>query len=941
MATGNERTGPLLERQHELGMLREAIASASDGRGSVVLVEGPAGIGKTRLLAAAASAASDAAFLVRQARGGEIERDMPFGLVRQLFEPLIERATEEELAVWFVGSARQSLAALGRLDADVGEIDVLTAVNGLYWFVANLAEARPILMIMDDAHWSDVDSLRFVSFLARRITDLPVCVVLGARTGEADEPSDLNALRLECATVRPGPLTASSVHELIAIRTGQSPTAGFSAACASVTGGNPFLIVEMLRELGSLGAELDAAAIEWISKLAPENVARSVLFRLGRFGEEAVALARAIAVLGRAPQLRHAARLARLDDDVAATLCDRLRDAEILAPGLPLDFVHPVVRQAIYQEESEARRSATHRRAAEVLSSTGARPVDVASHLLACAPNGDEWVVDRLRAAAEVAMKEAGYASAVKYLERALKEPPADPTPLLLLSGSALVEVDPFRAPIVLREAVDRAPDAEVRLEALRQLVWAHLSTGNLFDAANTCDEALVVAGGRDGDVRLALEAQRFFMRSAAQGIDRNMAEEMARIAAGLSGRTPGERVVRQAHAIARFMECAPVEEVVGLCLPFPDPPWEIGGGASPVPFAAAKLLAWSGRGEVARLEIMRWVDVVTEQGRPISVSVANSFLAEIERLTGQLADSESSARTAWDIAKAAPRFTSFGWSSWMNLAATLLARGDLEAFDHLIGEFELSAGPLEVPLNPWPIEIRAQLRAIRGQLELAVEDYLALGSTLEDQIGWLNPLYPPWRQEATEALAALGRNNEARQLIAVAEKRTVVVGSSQGMATVLRARSFTETRTRAIESLRQSVSLLDAHGPPHELARSLVELGSALRRNGERSESKEPLKVALETAHRCGARGIERRAREGLRAVGSRPRRAARTGVAALTAAELKIARLAGGGLNNREIAERLFVTRRTVETHLTHVYEKLGISGRGELAASLTETS
>lgn len=906
-----------------------------------MLVEGPAGIGKTRVLAEAVKSAAEAGFLVREARGGEMEREMPFGVARQLFEPLIERADSEERATWLSGSARHALVALGHVDPDGAqqEMDALTAINGLYWLVANLADARPVLLVMDDAHWSDSDSLRFVSFLARRVAELPICVILGARTGEADEPVELNALRLECPVTRPQPLSPPSVHELITARVGETPSQGFSSACATATAGNPFLIVEILRELGSVGATLDAATVESMTKLAPENVARSVLFRLGRFGDEAIALARSIAVLGRAPQLRHAAQLAEIDVDLAATLCDRLRDAEILAPGLPLDFVHPLVRQAIYQEQSDSHRSAIHRRAAEMLSAANAEPVEIAAHLLSCAPTGDQWVVEQLHAAAGEAMTDAGCASAVTYLERALQEPPDDPASILITQGVALVETDPFRAPLVLARAVDQATDPGQKVDVLRRLAWAHLTAGNLVEGANRCDEAIAIAGKDDRELVLALEAQAFFMRAAAVGIDDERSARIEEVAADLKGDTAGERVARHALGVQRFLTCAPVNEVIDLCSLFPEPPWEIEGAPSPVPFAAGKILAWSGRTAEGRAEFARWLDVRHRQGALAAMSAGYGFVSEIDRLSGEFGEAEAEARIAWDIAESMGQFSSFGWSAKMNLAASLLARGDLQGFEQFMGDFDLSLGPLEVPLNPWPIEIRAHLHLAKGDLALAVEDFVTLGSALEDRMGWLNPVYPSWRQEAAEALAALGRTKEAEELLTVAEQRAATYGAPIGIASAMRARAFLQARKKAIETLDRAATIYEASGPPHELARTLTELGSALRRDGQRSAAREPLHRALELAARCGAGGLERRIRDELAAVGSRPRRVARSGVAALTASELKVATLAGDGFNNREIAERLFVTRRTVETHLTHVYEKLGIAGRGELQPALAE--
>ena len=203
----------------------------------------------------------------------------------------------------------------------------------------------------------------------------------------------------------------------------------------------------MLRNLRTRSIGPDAEAAGELASLGTEPVARSVRSRLAPFGAEAASLARAIAVLGGAPQLRHAASMAGVGEDRARELCDRLRDAEILAPGHPIDFVHPLVRTAVYGELSEEGRSDAHRRAAELISSTGGDAREVAPHLLACAPNGDEWVVAQLRDAAREAMGAGAPEAARRYLERALDEPAPEEVELTYELGRALSESEPDRCP--------------------------------------------------------------------------------------------------------------------------------------------------------------------------------------------------------------------------------------------------------------------------------------------------------------------------------------------------------------------------------------------------------------------------------------------------------------------------------------------------------------
>ncbi|MCA1726841.1 MAG: hypothetical protein LC722_04045, partial [Actinobacteria bacterium] len=291
---------------------------------------------------------------------------------------------------------------------------------------------------------------------------------------------------------------------------------------------------------------------------------------------------------------------------------------------------------------------------------------------------------------------------------------------------------------------------------------------------------------------------------------------------------------MRHALALEGLLAGDPVDEVVQLAEPFPTPPWEVGGIRTAVPAATAMVLAWSGKWGRARAVMGAYTEAARREGRLVAVSAGNYFLSEIDRLAGRLAEAEALARTAWEMAKAVDRVL-FGWAAIMNLAATLIARGDIAGATKLTRGFDLSGRPPEIAVNPWPIEIRASLQVAAGDLEGGVEDFLALGEALDSR-GWLNPAVTPWRQEATIALAMLGRTGEARKVISVAEDRARSFGAAHVIGTVLRARAAIEPRKRQIRTLEESVSALEEYGPPHDLARSLVELGAALRRGGDRS---------------------------------------------------------------------------------------------------------
>lgn len=953
-AIADARVGaPLLERERELDVVGDAFDRLAGGQGgSVLLIEGPAGIGKTRLLAAATELAPPGTVLMLEARAGQLERDMPFVVPRQLLEPTIERADEAERARLLSGSAAMSLIAFGLQESGRpnGPVDPFGPIHGLYWLVANLCDAQPVLLVIDDAQWADTQSLRWLDYLARRAPDTAVLIVVGARTGEADEPAELEPLRHDASAVlRPSPLSGAAVEELIAAELGSTPSGAFSDACSRATGGNPFLLTEVLRTLRTRSVGPDSDAEVEFASLGSETVARSVRSRLAPFGAEAAALAQAIAVLGGAPQLRHASRMAGVSEDRARQLCDGLRGAEILAPGHPIDFVHPLVRTAVYDELSEEDRSDAHRRAAELISSTGTDAREVAPHLLACAPNGDQWVVAQLRAAAREAMGAGAPDAAGRYLERALAEPACEEVELTYELGRALGETSPIDAPELLLSVADGTDDPELAQQALQDAAWAYFDCGNLERSVD-CLARLVTSIPAEGEeARLRAEASLFCVRTLNVGRRPDYAAHIEAVVANTASTTLGELMARQALSFERFTRCDPVDEVVALAACFPPPPWtgqEAGGLEGqrfaliigPVVSVATKILAWSGAWDVVREAAARGWDGGRSSGLVHVASHREATLSEIDCAAGRLADAEAEARTAWDILRDLESVSLPVLTAVSTLVSTLIARGQLDEAAVLAEQWDFSAPFSVVPLAPPLLHIRGILRLARGELESGAEDLLAIGEDLE-AMRMLNPAGVPWRRHVVPALAALDRTTEARRIVSEGESRARAFGAQHVIGTMLRARSSIETKRRAIQTLRESVAALEASGPPHELAHSCLELGAALRRDGQRSDSREPLRKALELGHLSGADGIARRAGDELAAAGSRPRSVFRTGVDSLTASELRTAKLAAEGFGNVEIAQQLFVTRKTVEKHLGNAYTKLEIPSRSELATALAE--
>src|SRR5690242_18272879 len=483
----------ILERDAELAALAAAIAAAEAGHGTLALVEGPAGIGKTTLLRAACQGPwGPWGARVLTARGLALEQGFPYGIVRQLLDPV---RGEDGL---MDGAAALAARVFDWAEAGPVEDDVrYAAMHGLYWLVANLAARQPLVLAVDDAHWADAPSLRWLAHLAARVEHLPVALLLAVRDGP-DEPQPLGELRAAGTRIRLGPLGPDATAALVRRRLGAVPGSGVSGADAQLgrdwhasTGGNPFL----LEALATALRDGDQKA---------EPIAQAVLRRIAPEGPEAGRLTRALAVLGGPAPLRQAAALADMDLPGAARLADRLRAADVLAPGSLLEFAHPIVRAAVYESIPPGERALAHAEAAALLERDGADPERLALHLLPSEPAGDPRVAGLLRAAATAASGRGAPATAAEYLRRALAEPPAlaDRPGLELELGIALARERNPEAVTALREAVrlartpaERAPAALLAARVLG--IWGyHESVIAICEDALAGDLGPEVAGG-------------------------------------------------------------------------------------------------------------------------------------------------------------------------------------------------------------------------------------------------------------------------------------------------------------------------------------------------------------------------------------------------------------------------------------------------------------
>src|SRR5215471_8302397 len=525
--------GGLLERQGELARIDRLLAAARAGRGGVLVITGPAGIGKTVLVTEAGARAGRAGMRVLAGRGGELEGGFSFGVARQLFEPLLADAAPADEEALLAGAARQGLIALGddagaarrgliALGDDAGAAPaaavserLFTVVHGLYWLVVNASAEGPVLVVVDDLHWADQASLRFLLYLAGRLAGLPVALVLSWRAAEpgagADPLARLEQVAADGVASLP-PFSPGAVREVLTEQFGTAPAERFAVACRAVTGGNPFLLRELAESLRADGIDPGDEAADQVAGLGPRSVARAVALRVARLGPAAGELARAVAILGDGAQLRHAAALAGATLADAAATADELAGIGVFEPGTPLRFVHPIVRTAVHDDIPEAGRGLRHAEAARLLAADGADLDAVCAHLLVCEPAGSREVVERLRTAAARALERGGAEGAATYLR--LASDPAvraavapDLAELLLLAGQWDVGTAVVRSALADMTGRDmRLGESAHAAVARLQAWWAGLAAYDphlVAEFDQDLGELRTAAQGRDAPSRM------------------------------------------------------------------------------------------------------------------------------------------------------------------------------------------------------------------------------------------------------------------------------------------------------------------------------------------------------------------------------------------------------------------------------------------------------
>jgi DNA-binding CsgD family transcriptional regulator len=928
-----EVAAPLVEREDELARIEAALDAAVAGAGGVLLIEGRAGIGKTSLLGWARSRAAQRGMAVLHGRGSQLEHEYGMGVVRQALGPAVRDLDPDLL---FAGAAVHARSVV--LEApDVTQPAPLGVLHGLYWLVASLAERAPLLVAVDDGHWCDEPSLRFVAYLARRVESLPVALVIATRPPDRGEPVAAIVAEVRAdpvtAIVQPGPLGQAGVKAVL----GEQADDEFAHACREATGGNPFLLSELVLALRTAGTSFTAPNAGRVAAVSPPTLSRRVDGTLTRLGPQARALVHAVAVLGDGTPLELAAELTGIPVGEAGWVLGGLAGAGVLADAEPLRFLHPLLAAAAAADLPSTERGAMHARAAALLRDRGAGPERVALHLMHTSPAADARVADELHVAATRALARGAPATATTLLRRALAEPPeavARTGLLLELAEAELAIGDTAAAAADFEQAQRSSDDPLLRAGALIGLFQA---TSGEFAAQRAMAPTLRVAVPEvtDRDRELGLMLLNLTLLATEPGPEwRGLVAQ----AQSLSGATPAEALLR-GHAALPILQpeqtAAGLAPVAAVAAQMADPLLEQGGTALVITGAVLGLL-WTDQLDLARELMGRAVAIAGRRGAIADLALGHQYRASVDIRAGDLLEAEADARTAL-AAPAGTGWAGLGQGAPISLVGSLIDQGAIDP-----AQFELSAAGADWDVPDAPalnemLTVRMRLRAAQGDHRQAIADWTEARRRIERHFKGIFVAFVPSMLDAAESHHVLGQ----------LESRDALLHEALALAEHWGARSYLgETRYRAarltagddaVEIIESAVELLHAAPARLVLARALVSLGELLRRRGRRADSREPLREGYQLARRCGASALAETARSELRASGIRLQRETLAGPDALTASERRITKLAARGATNAEIAQALFLTVKTVEMHLTHAYRKLDVKGRAQLTQAL----
>ncbi|GHF03820.1 ATP-binding protein [Streptomyces morookaense] len=876
----------LFEREREIEAARQAVEELCGGpgrdrpRGGLLLCSGEAGTGKTALLGEVRRIADElGGCTVLSARGSKGAETVPFHVVRQLLQPVLAPMTQAE-RMELLGDWRGiSGPALGIAPpAGAHQPDPQGVRDGLDWMVAQFAMQRgPLILIVDDAHWVDAESLNWISTFAVRLGELPVLLVAAYRPRELPEQVPAFAELVDGRGHRPvvlHPLTPAAVAELVRGALGAGSDDPFCREIWAVTGGNPYEAVELIAKSRDRGLKPTEESAALLRDLGAAARGSGLITRLEQLGTATTRFAWAAAVLGTEIAPRMAAMVAGMSPAEGLACADRLREARILVGVTELEFVHPLIATAVYQAIPPATRTAMHGLAAWAVTNAGQGAAIASRHLLEVHPDDDPDLVRQLRRAAQEHLAVGAPEAATRCLERALAEPPPEEerASVLYELGCSTLLTSPPATINHLRAALDLPglPDG-LRVDATYRLSQAYAHNSQLAEAAKVvADQAARTPTGPD---RMRLQAAHFLWKGIQLEEDgaHERSREVAELANRLRGRDNSERALLALHAFDGMVRGDDAMEVVdradrtltGNRLPA-GLGWTNTEWGFEIPSIIDITYAFTDRLDQAEELFTDAVRAFEISGwRGAHLAFAHEYLGLVHFRRGMLARAEEYLREGLRLADRLGPGLPIQWDGTCMLVDTLLARGRIDEAQAVAEKYAFGPPYPQAMVMPDAASVAGKLLLAVGRTKEAIAELEAAGRRLSER-GRHNTLWAPWALDLAAAVAP-EEPERARALADQAVQHAMRFGTDTAIGEALRRAARVATPEDALVKLDRSVEYLRKSPCRFEYASALVERGAALRRAGRDEEAAGQLREGLELAEVCGAEGLADRARTEL----------------------------------------------------------------------------
>jgi DNA-binding CsgD family transcriptional regulator len=891
--------GGLVERELESGLLAKALAAAITGAGSLTVIRGGLGIGKS-VLARAVPDLANAGVRILTASAAPTEQDFPFGVVEQL---------------------------LGPASGGGGE--------GLRSLFDRVGAERPVAVVVDDLHWADRQSLEWLCSLAGSLRGRPIALVVTVRDGDpgALRPPARELCGAATAVLHPEPLSDQAIRALVRARFPAAPSA-FIRACSDASGGNPLFLDAILGELAA-GSSQPSAVI--VAETVPWALRERLAAAVDALPKAVLGCAQAIAILGEHAVPELVAQLAAADEVAVADARRTLRRLGLLTPEVPFGFVAPVVLDVVEESMTVADRKAAHQNAAAVLHRSGSPAEEAVRHLLAVPTHQNPpWMIEELRTAADEAVVRGEPESAARYLRRALLAcaPSGTERARLLVDLATAEERFDITASVRhVQQAVQLLPSPREQAEAIVRLSLTTASSTGIRAIGALTAGAFGTAGHSGGfdamDRRLEARARIATLgdpvalggsvdRLRELGIETRLSSTDDRellavlgYAAMVTADFPAAEVAVLAN---RLLRCEPTARTYEHHM---------------VPLVVSALVNAD-----ASADALPWLDsALTAAGQAATAAERALLLSQRASVAMQLGDVELAGSTAREL-------DGIGVAAQpvLDVSDTVLCAVAMTLRDPAMARLLLARHD-GLALDKASPHLRSALLMLRGSMlaaddpEAALECFLDCGATLADA-GWRNPSAFPWRPWAAVLRFRLGYLDAAAETADDDWREAGRWGAPGPIGRALRVKALLGG-PHAGDLLAESVTTLRKSGDRLELTKALLAHAAWLRsEDGTGGGALERLREAYAVAGACGAGWLVDQVREQpgwSDPVFVRGR--------SLSEAEQRVVELALSGLKNGEIAVELGVTRRAVEKHLTGSYRKLGITGRVELAGAVAE--